>query len=123
MRSSGFLLGWGPVGAVALAGVTWVSSSGVVAKVLQDLGRLTNRETPVVLSVLVIEDLAMAFYLPVLTALLIGGGTRVPESSASPSRSPRCSFILYIALRHGTDGLQTRVVQERRGPAAVRYSD
>src|SRR5687767_8245298 len=55
------LLGWGPVAAVAMAGITWVSSSGVVAKVLQDLGRLTNRETPVVLSILVIEDFAMAF--------------------------------------------------------------
>ena len=66
------LLGWGPVAAVAMGGITWVSSSGVIAKVLQDLGRLTNRETPVVLSILVIEDFAMAFYLPVLTALLIG---------------------------------------------------
>ena len=68
------VLGWGPVAAVALAGVTWVSSSGVVAKVLRDLRRLSNRETPVVLSVLVIEDLAMAFYLPVLSALVIGAG-------------------------------------------------
>ena len=55
------VLGWGPVAAFALAGVTWVSSSGVIAKVLRDLGRLGNRETPVILSVLVIEDLAMAF--------------------------------------------------------------
>ena len=47
------LLGWGPVAAVALAGVTWISSSGVIAKVLGDLRRLGNRETPVVLSVLV----------------------------------------------------------------------
>jgi CPA2 family monovalent cation:H+ antiporter-2 len=68
------LLGWGPVAAVTLAGVTWVSSSGVVAKVLRDLRRLGNRETPVILSVLVIEDLAMAFYLPVLSALVIGAG-------------------------------------------------
>src|SRR6478735_784215 len=28
------LLGWGPVAAVVLAGVTWISSSGVIAKVL-----------------------------------------------------------------------------------------
>lgn len=68
------LLGWGPVAAVALAGVTWVSSSGVIAKLLRDLRRLSNRETPVILSVLVIEDLAMAFYLPVLSALVIGAG-------------------------------------------------
>ena len=40
------ILGWGPVAAVALAGITWVSSSGVIAKVMRDLGRLGNRETP-----------------------------------------------------------------------------
>ena len=66
------LLGWGPVAAFALAGVTWVSSSGVIAKLLRDLGRLSNRETPAILAMLVIEDLAMAFYLPVLSAIVIG---------------------------------------------------
>jgi CPA2 family monovalent cation:H+ antiporter-2 len=67
--------GWGGVAAVALAGVTWVSSSGVIAKMLGDLGRLGNRETPAVLGVLVMEDLMMALYLPLLTALLAGGTT------------------------------------------------
>jgi CPA2 family monovalent cation:H+ antiporter-2 len=66
--------GWGPKAAVTLAGVTWVSSSGVIAKMLSDGKRLANRETPVVLGVLVIEDLAMAIYLPLLTALLAGNG-------------------------------------------------
>src|SRR5690554_6295635 len=66
------IAGWGPAAAVALAGVTWASSSGVIAKVVSDLGRLGNRETPVVIAILVIEDLAMAFYLPVLAAIVIG---------------------------------------------------
>ncbi|MCU1572916.1 MAG: potassium transporter [Micrococcaceae bacterium] len=66
------MLGWGPVGALVMAGVTYISSSGIIAKVLGDLGRLGNRETPVVLSILVLEDLAMAAYLPVLTAVLAG---------------------------------------------------
>jgi CPA2 family monovalent cation:H+ antiporter-2 len=96
----GFLLGWGAVGAVAMAGVTWVSSSGVVARVLQDLGRLTNRETPVVLSVLVIEDLAMAFYLPLLTALLIGAELGAGIVSVALALAA-VLVILYIALRHG----------------------
>jgi monovalent cation:H+ antiporter-2, CPA2 family len=69
------LAGWGGLAAVALAGVTWVSSSGVIAKMLGDLGRLGNRETPAVLGVLVMEDLMMALYLPLLTALLAGGST------------------------------------------------
>lgn len=68
------ILGWGPVAAIVMAGITWVSSSGVIAKLLNELGRLSNRETPTVLSVLVIEDLAMAFYLPVLSAILLGAG-------------------------------------------------
>lgn len=68
------ILGWGPVAALALAGITWVSSSGVIAKLIRDLGRIGNRETPVILSILVIEDLAMAFYLPVLSAVVIGAG-------------------------------------------------
>src|SRR3954452_19138073 len=51
------LLGWGPIGALVMGGVTYISSSGIVAKVLGDLGRLGNRATPVVLSILVFEDL------------------------------------------------------------------
>ena len=34
----GLLLGWDPIAAVLLGGVTWISSSGVVSKVLSDLG-------------------------------------------------------------------------------------
>lgn len=101
------LMGWGPVAAVAMAGITWVSSSGVIAKVLEDLGRLTNRETPVVLSILVIEDFAMAFYLPVLTALLLG--TSLIAGTVSVVLAlVAVALILYIALRHG--GLVSRLV-------------
>ena len=69
---AGLALGWEVTTAVLLGGVTWVSSSGVVSKVLSDLHRLGNRETPAVLNVLVIEDLAMAVYLPIAAALIAG---------------------------------------------------
>src|ERR1051326_6676458 len=59
----GLLLGWRPLAAVLLGGVTYISSSGVVVKMLTELRRLPNPETPVVLSVLVLEDLGMAVYL------------------------------------------------------------
>lgn len=70
---AGLLFGWGMLAATVLGGVTYVSSSGVVAKLLHDLGRVGNRESPMILSILVIEDLAMAVYLPMLAGLLIGG--------------------------------------------------
>lgn len=66
------LLGWTPLTAFVLGGVTYISSSGIIAKLLGDLDRVANRETPVVLSILVIEDLAMAVFLPVLGVLLVG---------------------------------------------------
>lgn len=95
------ILGWGPIAAVALAGVTWVSSSGVIAKVLRDLGRLSNRETPIILSILVIEDLAMAFYLPVLSALVIGAS--IQQGAISLAIAIAAVFvILYLALRRGS---------------------
>ena len=70
----GLLLGWGVVPAIVLGGVTYVSSSGIVARTLSDHAWTGNRETPMVLSILVIEDLVMALYLPVVGSLLVGGG-------------------------------------------------
>ena len=94
------MLGWGPVAALVMAGITYVSSSGIIAKVLGDLGRLGNRETPVILAILVIEDLAMAAYLPILTAVLagvsfMGGLTAVGISLAV------ITLVLVGALRYG----------------------
>ncbi|MEU5400040.1 cation:proton antiporter [Streptomyces sp. NPDC005963] len=98
--AAALLLGWGPVAAVALAGVTWISSSGVIAKVLTDLGRLGNRETPVILGILVMEDLAMAVYLPLLTALLAGVGLAGGSITLLIALGA-VGIVLYLALRHG----------------------
>ena len=85
---------------MVMGGVTYISSSGIAAKVITDLGRIGNRETPVVLSILVFEDLAMAVYLPILTATLagvsfLGGLTTVGISLAV------VTVVLMVALRHG----------------------
>jgi CPA2 family monovalent cation:H+ antiporter-2 len=98
---AGLLLGWPLLAAVALGGVTYVSSSGIAAKLLGDLGRLGNRETPTVLSVLVMEDLAMAGYLPILTGLLAAGSVlakAVPVVVALAS----VAIVLAVTLRWGT---------------------
>jgi CPA2 family monovalent cation:H+ antiporter-2 len=70
--AAGLMLGWDLTSAVLLGGVTYISSSGIAAKVIADLGRIGNRETPVVLSILVMEDLAMALYLPLMSIVLAG---------------------------------------------------
>jgi CPA2 family monovalent cation:H+ antiporter-2 len=96
----GLLLGWGWQAALVLAGITWVSSSGVIAKVLADLGRLGNRETPVMLSILVIEDLAMALYLPLLTAVLAGAGL-MGGAQAMAIAVGTVGVVLAVAIRYG----------------------
>lgn len=94
------VMGWGPIAALAMAGATWVSSSGVIAKILRDLGRLGNRETPVILSILVMEDLAMAFYLPVLSAVVIGASL-IEGAITVAIAVGTVLIVLYFALRHG----------------------
>ena len=68
------LFGWGVAGAVALGGITYISSSGIVSQVVRDLRWRRNPETGPVVSILVIEDLVMAPYLPLLTVVLTGTG-------------------------------------------------
>lgn len=98
--AAGLLLGWDATAAVVLGGVCWVSSSGVVAKVLGDLDRLGNRETPAVLNLLVIEDLAMAAYLPVVAAFV--AGRDAPGTLATVGVAlVAVAFILTVALRWG----------------------
>ena len=70
----GLVLGWPPVACAVLGGITYISSSGVVSKLLDDLGRRGNRETSLILGVLVLEDLAMIVFLPVLGVALSGLG-------------------------------------------------
>ncbi|WP_378742879.1 cation:proton antiporter [Nocardia brasiliensis] len=93
-------LGWGFTGAVTMAGVTYISSSGIVAKLLDDLGRLGNRETPVILSILVFEDLVMAGYLPVLTAVLAGAGLLAGLKTLAVALLA-LTVVLVVALRYG----------------------
>jgi CPA2 family monovalent cation:H+ antiporter-2 len=97
---AGIVLGWGLLPAAVLGGVTYVSSSGVVSRVIQELGRVGNRETPLVLSILVIEDLAMAVYLPMLAALLIGG---VTLSGLTTAVAAVVGVVLFLVIAQRVD--------------------
>jgi monovalent cation:H+ antiporter-2, CPA2 family len=97
----GLWLGWSPLAALVLGGVTYISSSGVIAKVLAELGRMNNPETPTILSVLVLEDLAMAVYLPVVAVLLVGQAWGTGLLSLFIALAT-VSVILFVAVRYGT---------------------
>ena len=66
----GFWVGWGTREALIIAGMTATSSSAIVTKLLIELRRLTNDETPMILGVTVIEDIFIAIYLAIVSAAL-----------------------------------------------------
>jgi CPA2 family monovalent cation:H+ antiporter-2 len=96
----GLLLGWSPLAAILLGGITYISSSGVAVGVLTDLGRMSNPETPVVVSILVIEDLAMALFVPLVGVLLVGRGFAAGAVSIAIALVT-VGAVLFVAIRYG----------------------
>ncbi len=68
----GSLLGWGSREALIVAGMTATSSSAIVTKLLIELRRLANTETPMILGVTVVEDIFIALYLAIVGVVLSG---------------------------------------------------
>jgi K+:H+ antiporter subunit KhtU len=97
---AGLLLGWGWTASVLLGGITYISSSGVIAKVLGELSRLGCPETPAILAVLVLEDIAMAVYLPLIAVLLLGGGTAKILTAVAIAIAT-VLIVLLLAMRYG----------------------
>jgi len=96
----GLILGWDATACLALGGATYISSSGIIAKLLDDLGRIGNRETPAVIGVLVIEDLVMAFYLPILGVAVAGSALAVAAGKLGLAMGVAL-LALIIAVKFG----------------------
>lgn len=79
----GIFLGWGLTGALVLGGITFVSSSGIAAQLINDSGWRKSEIARRVTSVLVFEDILLAPYLPLLTALILNLGVLAGMISVS----------------------------------------
>lgn len=69
------LLGWPLKETLVAAGITTISSSAIVAKVLVDLRRTANPETEMILGIIMFEDVFLAVYLSVVSGLVLSGST------------------------------------------------
>ncbi len=98
--AAGLLMKWQPLAAVLLGGITYISSSGIIAKVLSELKRVNNPETPTILAVLVLEDLAMAVYLP-LVGVSLAGGTPLKIATSVGVAVTMVILALIFAVRFG----------------------
>ncbi len=94
------LLGWDPLSAILLGGVTYNTSTGVMAKILTELNRIGNRETPAVLSISVMEDLTMAVFLPLIAVLLLGTGLLMGLFSILVALAT-VVIVLLLGMRYG----------------------
>lgn len=74
----GLALGWLCFGAwteaLVVAGITGISSSAIITKLLLDLKRTANPETEFILGIMVLEDVFLAVYLSILSGVLLAGG-------------------------------------------------
>lgn len=95
----GFAAGWflfgGLVPAILLGGVVYISSSAIISKTLIDLGWIANPESSPILGTLVFEDLVIAAYLALVSAVVLGGETL---SEAAMAIGIALAFIAALAI-------------------------
>jgi len=103
--TAGFALGYlffgDLIAAVLMAGIIYISSSAIITKSLIDLGWIANAESNPMLGTLVFEDLFIAVYLAVVSAVVIGGGD-VSEAAESVGIALAFIVVLLVFVRFGT---------------------
>ncbi|ACS99266.1 cation:proton antiporter [Paenibacillus sp. JDR-2] len=73
----GWLSGFPFQETLVIAGITTISSSAIVAKVLVDLKRTANPETEMILGIIMFEDVFLAVYISILSGLILSGSTSI----------------------------------------------
>jgi len=109
------LLGPSPE-AVLLAGLIYISSSGIVTRALFDLRRLADDETDLVLGVLVFEDLAIAVFLGVAAALATGesvGGLTIAGTAGLALGFVVAFLLVGRWAHHAIDRIGPRLDREQ----------
>jgi CPA2 family monovalent cation:H+ antiporter-2 len=96
---AGLLLGYVLFGAFLpaflTAGIVYISSSAIITKSLIDIGWIANDEAEPMLGTLVYEDLFIAVYLAIASALVVGTGGLF---EAAQSVGVAVGFILLLLL-------------------------
>jgi CPA2 family monovalent cation:H+ antiporter-2 len=108
-------LGYGPVGALAFAGIMFISSSGIASQLIRETGWGKSNVAKRVTSVLVFQDILMAPYLPILAAVTLGLSVWAGLLSVSVALAV-ISSIFVIAIGREIPGLKSLA---NRGPGVL----
>lgn len=107
----GMWMGWGTREALIIAGITATSSSAIITKLLIELRRLANRETPTILGIMVLEDVFIAIYLAIVGVVL---GESTDGWSIALQLAISFSFLIVMfALARWGGKVVSRLIQTR----------
>jgi CPA2 family monovalent cation:H+ antiporter-2 len=116
----GLVLGWTPVEALVLGGIVYISSSAIITKSLIDLGWIANAESEPILGTLVFEDLFIAVYLAVLSALLLGGGGGLEDALVDVGVAVGFLAALVAVVWFGTAAFERLLAVDSQEMTVVR---
>lgn len=79
-----WLLGWPFREILVAAGITTISSSAIVAKMIVDLKRSANADTEIILGLMMFQDVFLAVYLSIVSGLVLTGQASLSDAILSP---------------------------------------
>ena len=96
------LMGWPVLEALVAAGITTISSSAIIAKVLFDLRRTANPETELILGITMFQDIFLALYLSPISGIILSGATSLGGVLTSSAIALAFIFGLIVLGRLAT---------------------
>jgi CPA2 family monovalent cation:H+ antiporter-2 len=94
--SYGYLTGFSAKEMLVIAGITTISSSAIVAKILFDYRRTANPETELILGITMYEDVFLAVYLSLLSGIVLSGATSFTQVLSSAGLA--LAFIVGLII-------------------------
>ncbi len=85
-----------------IAGIITISSSAIVAKVIVDLRRSGNKETELILGIIMFDDIFLAVYLSVVSGLVLGGATSLVGALTSILIAVGYMLLFFVVARKAT---------------------
>lgn len=98
----GWITGFPILETLIIAGIITFSSSAIVAKVLVDLRRTGNKETELILGIIMFEDIVLAVYLSVVSGLILGKSSSLAGTMASIGISLGYILLFFVVARKAT---------------------
>jgi monovalent cation:H+ antiporter-2, CPA2 family len=98
-------MGWPLREMLVSAGITTISSSAIVAKMLVDLKRTANPETEMILGIIMFEDIFLAVYLTLVSGLVLSGATSFSQATVSALLALGFMLVILALGRRATPWL------------------